>query len=345
MVWKCSRALHSARDAPGDAGSATRAVVPAPGREGPSAGLRRSGRPVVRFRAIVDPARPYAYRGTTALRCGSCGHRAFHAANPKGLMMANAKIVLGSLDQELAWQRDLYKDLHRNPELSLEEHRRQIGSRRGSPASGTRCSASAAPASSASWPTGDGPAVLARADMDALPVTEATGLPYASEGGRRHARVRARRARQRAARGREAAWRTAAKRWSGTYIALFQPAEEVGAGSKAMVDDGLVAKVPRPDVALAQHVMPFAAGTVGHHSRPGPVGRRFAQGHRPRQGRARLDAAPVRGPGGAGRLDRAAGCRPSSRARRSPASSPSSPSARSTPARSRTSSRTAPRCC
>ena len=57
--------------------------------------------------------------------------------------------------------------------------------------------------------------------------------------------------------------------WSGTYIALFQPAEEVGAGSRAMVDDGLVAKVPRPDVAFAQHVMPIAAGTVA--TTAGPV--------------------------------------------------------------------------
>jgi hippurate hydrolase len=57
--------------------------------------------------------------------------------------------------------------------------------------------------------------------------------------------------------------------WAGTYTALFQPAEEVGAGSKAMVDDGLVTKVPRPDVALAQHVMPMPAGTVA--TTAGPV--------------------------------------------------------------------------
>jgi hippurate hydrolase len=57
--------------------------------------------------------------------------------------------------------------------------------------------------------------------------------------------------------------------WSGTYTALFQPAEEVGAGSQAMVDDGLVTKVPRPDVALAQHVMPLPAGTVA--TTAGPV--------------------------------------------------------------------------
>jgi metal-dependent amidase/aminoacylase/carboxypeptidase family protein len=47
--------------------------------------------------------------------------------------------------------------------------------------------------------------------------------------------------------------------WAGTYIALFQPAEEVGAGSKAMVDDGLVTKVPRPDVGSMPHIIPDRA--------------------------------------------------------------------------------------
>jgi hippurate hydrolase len=56
--------------------------------------------------------------------------------------------------------------------------------------------------------------------------------------------------------------------WAGTYIVLFQPAEEIGAGSLAMVDDGLVAKLPRPEVALAQHVMPFPAGTIATTSGP-----------------------------------------------------------------------------
>jgi amidohydrolase len=115
---------------------------------------------------------------------------------------------------------------------------------------------------------GAGPTVLARADMDALPVTEDTGLPYSSEvAGVMHAcghdvhvstllgAVKL------MADGRGA--------WSGTYIALFQPAEEVGAGSQAMVDDGLVTKVPRPDVVLAQHVMPMAAGTLA--TTAGPV--------------------------------------------------------------------------
>lgn len=57
--------------------------------------------------------------------------------------------------------------------------------------------------------------------------------------------------------------------WSGTFVTLFHPAEELGGGSQTMVDGGLVAKVPRPDVALGQHVMPLPTGVVA--TTAGPV--------------------------------------------------------------------------
>jgi hippurate hydrolase len=104
--------------------------------------------------------------------------------------------------------------------------------------------------------------------MDALPVTEATGASYASAvPGVMHACghdmhvVALLGAAKYLAGNREG--------WSGTYIALFQPAEETAAGSQAMLDDGLAAGIPRPDVALAQHVMPTEAGTIG--TTPGPI--------------------------------------------------------------------------
>ncbi|MFP3513469.1 amidohydrolase, partial [Peribacillus sp. SIMBA_075] len=53
--------------------------------------------------------------------------------------------------------------------------------------------------------------------------------------------------------------------WSGTLIALFQPAEEHGGGAQVMVDDGLYEKIPVPDVVLGQHVLPSPAGMVGAH--------------------------------------------------------------------------------
>jgi hippurate hydrolase len=116
--------------------------------------------------------------------------------------------------------------------------------------------------------------VLLRADMDALPVREATGLPYASEvtatdadgnevpvmhacGHDVHVACLAGAA-QLLADGRE--------HWTGTLVALFQPAEETGDGARGMVDAGLGTLVPTPEVALAQHVMPLPAGRVGTHA-------------------------------------------------------------------------------
>ncbi|KZV98612.1 metal-dependent amidase/aminoacylase/carboxypeptidase [Exidia glandulosa HHB12029] len=120
---------------------------------------------------------------------------------------------------------------------------------------------------------GTGRTVLLRADMDGLPVLEATGLPYAST------------ARQFDSDGVEkpvmhacghdmhvtsmlaaAELLVAAKdSWKGTLIVLFQPAEERGAGAQAMVNDGLYTShgVPKPDVVLGGHIMPLRTGTLG----------------------------------------------------------------------------------
>jgi metal-dependent amidase/aminoacylase/carboxypeptidase family protein len=50
--------------------------------------------------------------------------------------------------------------------------------------------------------------------------------------------------------------------WNGSLLALFRPAEETGDGAQGMVDDGLLTRIPAPDVALAQHVLPGVAGTA-----------------------------------------------------------------------------------
>ena len=113
-----------------------------------------------------------------------------------------------------------------------------------------------------------GPTVLLRADMDALPVSEQTGLPYASAtdgvmhacGHDMHVACLLGAAGQMAA---------ARAEWKGTLVVLFQPAEETVSGARAMVDDGLYEKVPRPDIVLGQHVAPLPAGTLG--LRPGPA--------------------------------------------------------------------------
>ncbi|KRE91562.1 amidohydrolase [Arthrobacter sp. Soil764] len=172
------------------------------------------------------------------------------------------------IEWELAWQVPLYEQFHRHPELGLAEHQ----------------TSAAVAAQLAGWgfdvrqfggtgvvgvlANGAGPGVLARADMDALPVTEATGANYASTTpGVMHACAHDMHV---------VALLGAAKYlsehlhiWQGTYTVLFQPAEETAAGSQVMLDDGLAAGIPRPDVALAQHVMPTEAGTIG--TTPGPV--------------------------------------------------------------------------
>jgi hippurate hydrolase len=189
-----------------------------------------------------------------------------------------AAAVLSGLTTTRAWQEELYRDLHRHPELSHQERRtaalvadrlRGAGFEVHEGIGGTGVVGVLR--------NGEGPAVLLRADMDALPVLEATGLPYASEvtatdaagtevpvmhacGHDVHVACLAGAA-QLLAEGRE--------HWAGTLVALFQPAEEVGDGARGMVDDGLAALVPVPQVALAQHVMAARAGRVATH--PGPA--------------------------------------------------------------------------
>ncbi|MGW8439369.1 amidohydrolase [Nocardiopsis sp. NPDC055879] len=117
---------------------------------------------------------------------------------------------------------------------------------------------------------GEGPVVAFRADTDALPIREETGLEYASEavgtlddgtevpvmhgcGHDTHVTSAL----------------TAARvlvcdldAWSGTLVLVFQPGEETAVGARAMVDDGLWNRAPRPDIVLGQHVMPLPAGAV-----------------------------------------------------------------------------------
>ena len=185
--------------------------------------------------------------------------------------------VLHRLPEIRPWQEDLYRDIHQHPELSHQEHRtadlvasRLLGSGYevhdrigGTGVVGT-------------IRNGSGPTVLMRADMDALPVQEATGLPYAST-------VRANDAagtevpvmhacghdvHVACLLGAAALLAEGTEHWSGTAIALFQPAEEVGDGARSMIDDGLAELVPSVDVALAQHVLPAPAGYVAAHRGP-----------------------------------------------------------------------------
>ncbi|KAK7425305.1 hypothetical protein QQZ08_008202 [Neonectria magnoliae] len=123
---------------------------------------------------------------------------------------------------------------------------------------------------------GPGKTILLRADIDALPILEATGLPYASSVTMPDVEGVMRPVMHACGHDMHMTCLLAAaeilvklkQQWSGTLIILFQPAEERGTGAKAMVDDGLYDrhKIPVPDFLLGQHVMAMRAGSVGSKS-------------------------------------------------------------------------------
>lgn len=191
-------------------------------------------------------------------------------------MTRAADTVLRGLDGIRKQAEEFYRDLHAHPELGFAEHRtsgrvaerlRNWGYDVTEGIGGTGVVGVLA--------HGDGPTVLLRADMDALPVREATGLSYASTvtttdrsgdevpvmhacGHDVHVTCML---------GFAQLMSQSPHAWSGTLVVLFQPSEENGDGADAMLADGLVDRVPTPDVALAQHVLPYPAGYVG--TRPG----------------------------------------------------------------------------
>jgi len=172
----------------------------------------------------------------------------------------------------------IYRDLHQHPELSFQEVRSaKIMADAARAAGFTVTEGVGRTGIVAVLRNGPGPTVLIRADMDALPVVEQTGLPFASkergippsggETGIMHAC------------GHDThmtAWISTARRmaahkaeWSGTLVMIGQPAEETGEGAKAMLDDGLYTRFPKPDYALAFHdTSGVPAGKITYASGP-----------------------------------------------------------------------------
>ena len=184
--------------------------------------------------------------------------------------------VLSGCDSTSVWQEALYAHFHQNPELSGQEVETaaEITARLRSFGYEVHQFGGGVVGVLAN---GEGPTVLARADIDALPVTEATGLRYASTRtavdatgatvGVMHACGHD--VHITAALGAAQLLAQASAAWRGTFVALFQPAEETAAGARAMVADGLVDRVPKPDVAFAQHVLTApASGEVATASGP-----------------------------------------------------------------------------
>ena len=168
----------------------------------------------------------------------------------------------------------LYRQIHQHPELPFEEHEtserlaealERLGYEVTRGVGGTGVVAL--------LHNGEGPTVMLRGDMDALPIQEATGLAFASTrtaetesgtvplmhacGHDLHSSCVV---------GAAAVMAGLKAHWSGTLMLICQPAEEIFGGARAMLDDGLYTRFARPDVILGQHNMPALAGTVGHRA-------------------------------------------------------------------------------
>ena len=189
-----------------------------------------------------------------------------------------AVAVLTNLAGVRGWVEDFYRELHRQPELSHAEHRTagQVAERLRSAGYEVHDGLGGTGVVGV-LRNGAGRTVLLRADMDALPVREDTGLPYASTATGTDAdgntvpvmHACGHDVHVACLLGAADLLATGRKHWHGTVIAAFQPAEETADGASGMVADRLADLVPRPDVALAQHVLPFPAGEV--RTRVGPV--------------------------------------------------------------------------
>jgi hippurate hydrolase len=171
---------------------------------------------------------------------------------------------------------ELYRDLHRHPELSMREHRTAGKAAERLEAAGFEVTRGVGSTGVVGvLRNGDGPTVMLRADMDALPIAEDTGLPYASTAtavGPAGDEVPVMHA---CGHDMHVTWLAGAtallaqdrRGWRGTVLAVFQPAEETAQGARAMIDGGLFDRFPKPEVILGQHVMPAPAGAIG--LRPG----------------------------------------------------------------------------
>lgn len=186
----------------------------------------------------------------------------------------NAKLN-SALEAMLPEMEKIYKDIHSHPELSMQEKRTsQLAADYLKKYNWEVTTGIGGTGVVGLLKNGEGATVLLRADMDALPITEDTGLPYASTVKAKDEAGREVGVSHTCGHDFHVTWLMGAARllsehkdlWSGTVLAVFQPGEEVGRGAKAMMDDGMINRFPKPDIVLGQHVMVGIAGYVGHRS-------------------------------------------------------------------------------
>jgi amidohydrolase len=177
--------------------------------------------------------------------------------------------ILASLATLLPELVAVYKDIHAHPELSMHETRTAQIAADHLKANGFEVTTGVGKTGVVGiLRNGDGPTVMLRADMDALPIKEATGLPYASTvtatgadgktvpvahscGHDMHVACLI---------GATSLFAKSRDSWHGTLMPVFQPGEETAQGAQAMIDDGLFKRFKKPDVVLGQHVMSLPSG-------------------------------------------------------------------------------------
>ena len=160
------------------------------------------------------------------------------------------------------------RTLHANPELSFQEYNtarfvaeklKEIGI---APTEGV---ANTGVVALIKGKNPDKKTIALRADLDALPITEANDVPYKSKNeGVMHACGHD--VHTASLLGTARILHDLKDNFEGTVKLIFQPGEEIAAGAQAMVDDGLWDKAPKPEVVYGQHVMPSLAGTVSYSS-------------------------------------------------------------------------------
>ncbi|PTQ82155.1 hippurate hydrolase [Nitrosospira multiformis] len=185
--------------------------------------------------------------------------------SPLGKVLAGLQSLLPDLEA-------LYTDVHAHPELSMQELRTaSLVAKRLDTAGYDVTTKVGKTGVVGLLRNGEGPTVMLRADMDALPIEEMTGLPYASKVKATNREGKMVPVMHACGHDMHVAWLVGATTllaeardaWRGTLMAVFQPAEETAEGARAMIDDGLLNRFPKPDIVLGQHVMVGPAGNIG----------------------------------------------------------------------------------
>jgi hippurate hydrolase len=187
-----------------------------------------------------------------------------------GLLLAGLPAMLPKLEAA-------YKDIHAHPELSMRENRTAgIAAKHLQQQDYEVTSGVGKTGVVGLLRNGDGPTVMLRADMDALPIREATGLDYASTVTAEDANGNPVPVAHACGHDMHVTWLLGVTTlfsqvrdaWHGTLLAVFQPGEETAQGARAMIADGLLTRFPKPEVVLGQHVMVGPSGTVAGSAGP-----------------------------------------------------------------------------